>query len=91
MADSGYRILLRVRLDGDEDKSWKTSVNAQVGDIVEFLAEYKNVSDTTHTNVMIKNIPPKNLEIISGTTMLFNSNHPSGMILNDVDAIDTTI
>lgn len=89
MADSGYRILLRVRLDGDEDKSWKTSVNAQVGDIVEFLAEYKNVSDTTHTNVMIKNIPPKNLEIISGTTMLFNSNHPSGMILNDVDAIET--
>ena len=87
LADSGYRILLRVRLDGDEDKSWKTSVNAQVGDIVEFLAEYKNVSDDTHTNVMIKNIPPKNLEIISGTTKLFNSNHPNGGTL-DADAIE---
>ena len=85
--DSGYRILLRVRLDGDEDKSWKTSVNAQVGDIVEFLAEYKNVSGDTHTNVMIKNIPPKNLEIISGTTRLFNSNHPKGETLN-ADAIE---
>ena len=79
-----YRIEQKVRLAGTTE--WKTSVDAKVGDKVEFQVQYKNTSNDaiTHRDVTIKDILPKNMQYVKGTTKLFNSNHPNGMnILSD--------
>ena len=82
--DTDYRIEQKVRLAGTTE--WKTSVDAKVGDKVEFQVQYKNTSNDaiTHRDVTIKDILPKNMQYVKGTTKLFNSNHPNGMnILSD--------
>lgn len=79
-----YSIEQKVRLAGTTE--WKTSVDAKVGDKVEFQVQYKNTSNDaiTHRDVTIKDILPKNMQYVKGTTKLFNSNHPNGMnILSD--------
>lgn len=86
--DYGYRVELRVRIDGAEDQTWRNNINAQVGDVVEFRAQYKNVSDSVQSNVMIKNVPPKNLKIIPGSTVLYNARYPEGKAVES-DAVSS--
>lgn len=76
--DTDYTIEKKVRLVGD--KTWGTSVDAKVGDKVEFQIQYinKDSQGRAHTNVMIKDLLPKNLQYVPGTTKLYNGNHPNG-------------
>ncbi len=76
--DTDYTIEKKVRLVGT--KEWGTSVDAKVGDKVEFQIQYKNTdkSGATHNNVMIKDILPKNLKYVEGTTKLYNGHFPDG-------------
>ena len=53
--DTAYTIENQVRLVGG-DKTWGNSVDAKVGDKVEFRVAYKNNDTTTQMNVMIKDI-----------------------------------
>ncbi len=86
--DTDYTINQRVRIAGT--KEWKTNVNAQVGDKVEFQVEYKNIGENQrHTNVMIKDVIADNLQYVPGSTILYNSNHPNGAVYNE-DTLTTT-
>ncbi len=71
--DTDYRIEQRVRKAGTTE--WKTNVEANVGDKLEFRILYKNTSDKTQNSVMIKDILPKNLTYVPGTTKLTNANY----------------
>lgn len=67
-----YRVEQRVRLAGTDE--WRTNIqNAKVGDKIEFRIQYINISDKVQNSVMIRNILPKNLTYIAGTTMLTNA------------------
>lgn len=76
--DTDYKIDNEVRLvDGAE--IWGKTVNANVGDIVEFRVSYTNLSKTEVQNdVAIKHILPKSLRYVDGTTKLINSTYPDG-------------
>lgn len=69
-----------VRLADSEDRTWKESVDAKIGDKVEFRIGYKNTSDKQQNDVAIKDILPSNLKYVDGTTVLKNSSHPNGAI-----------
>lgn len=82
----------KVRLAGT--KEWGDMLeDVKVGDKVEFRIEYRNISKDgrRHDNVMIKDILPKNLCYVSGTTMLRNNYHPNGLTTNEDDVITTGI
>lgn len=81
-----YILEQNVRLAGKSE--WQESVNAKIGDTVEFLIEYTNKSNYTHTNVSIWDILPNNLEYIPGTTKLLNAKYPNWATFND-DTITT--
>ena len=71
--DTDYRIDQRVRLAGTTE--WKTDIdNVKVGDKLEYRIRYTNTSDKQQDNVAIKDILPKNVRYIPGTTKLTNSN-----------------
>lgn len=76
-----------VRIKGTKD--WSESVDAKIGDEVEYQIEYKNLTDSTVKNVMIRDILPTNMEYVSGSTMLYNSNYQSGVKVTD-DTVTTT-
>lgn len=83
-----FTIEQKVRLAGT--KEWKTNVNAEVGDKVEFQVEYKNIGkNQRHTDVMIKDVIADNLQYVPGSTILYNANHPNGAVYNE-DTLTTT-
>lgn len=85
--DATYTVEQRVRLVGETE--WKTSIDAKIGDVVEYSLQYKNTSeDEYHENVIIKDIMPNNMRYIPGSTVLYNSNHPDGLSI-DQDSLIT--
>lgn len=80
--DYDFTIEKEVRLVDSEDRSWHKSVDAKVGDKVEFLIGYYNTSDLAQTDVAIRDYLPNNLKYIEGSTKLKNSNHPDGVNMN---------
>lgn len=75
-----FHIIQKIRLAGTTE--WATSVNAEIGDIVEIQIKYENINEIKHDNVMIRDILPPNLEYISGTTKLYNVTY-DGSLLSD--------
>ncbi len=65
-----YSVATQVRKLGATE--WGKSVDAEIGDQVEFQIEYNNTSTETQTNVMIRDILPGNLKYVAGTTKLYN-------------------
>ena len=59
------------------------TVDAKVGDYVEYQIEYKNLLSETAKNVMIRDVLPTNVEYVKGTTRLYNSNYQDGVLLKD--------
>jgi uncharacterized repeat protein (TIGR01451 family)/LPXTG-motif cell wall-anchored protein len=69
-----------VRKEGGE---WKESVDAEIGDTVEFQIHYENLNASTVSNVMIRDSLPDNLEYVKGSAKLLNASHPNGLDYND--------
>ena len=70
-----------VRLKGT--KAWSESVEAKVGDEVEYQIEFTNLLADRVNNVMIRDILPTNVEYVENSTYLYNSNYQNGTLLAD--------
>lgn len=71
-----------VRMAGTKDK-FAESVDAKVGDKVEFRIHYKNLGASMAENVMISDSLPNNLKYVEGSAKLKNASHPDGLAYND--------
>lgn len=72
--DYDYEIEKKVRLAGT--KEWSKTVDAKVGDKVEFQIEYTNTSDKRQEGVVIRDVLPSNLRYVPGSTKIKNESHP---------------
>ena len=75
------KVSKKVRIKGTKD--WSESVNAKIGDEVEYQIEYTNLLAEQVKNVMIRDILPTNVEYVNDSTVLYNSNHQNGIKLSD--------
>lgn len=75
------KVSKQVRLKGT--KEWGETVNAKVGDEVEYQIEYVNLLTEQVNNVMIRDILPTNVEYVQNSTYLYNSNYQNGTLLKD--------
>ncbi len=80
--DDSYTVNKEVRMAGTKDK-FGESVDAKVGDLVEFQITYENTSDGLQKGVTIKDVMPTNLEYVAGSTKLYNGQ------INGLTAEDT--
>lgn len=79
-----FTVETNARIVDNEDKTWLNSVDAKIGDTVEFRILYTNTSDKKQDNVAIKDILPSNLKYIKDSTILKNTSYKEGAyILND--------
>lgn len=76
--DYEFSVETKVRLADNEDKSWQDTVEAKVGDKVEFQIQYLNTGNATQSNVLVKDTLPSNLRFVDGTAKIYNVNHPNG-------------
>ena len=70
------KLAKTVRIKGA--KGWNESVEAKIGDEVEFQIEYVNLTSEKVDNVMIRDVLPSNLEYVKDSTVLYNSNYQNG-------------
>lgn len=78
--DYNYTIEALVRLQGE--KEWQKTVEAKVGDRVEFQIQYRNTSDLDQSGVVVKDILPHNLQYIPEPT-LFRHADEKGTAVTD--------
>ena len=71
----------QVRIKGTKD--WSESVDAKVGDEVEYQIKYVNLLSEQVKNVMIRDVLPTNVEYVQNSTYLYNSNYKEGTLLKD--------
>ncbi len=75
------KVSKQVRIKGT--KNWSESVEAKVGDEVEYQIEYVNLLSEEVKDVMIRDVLPTNVEYVQNSTYLYNSNYKSGVLLKD--------
>ena len=75
------KVSKQVRIKGTKD--WSESVEAKVGDEVEYQIEYVNLLSEEVKDVMIRDVLPTNVEYVADSTYLYNSNYQSGVLLKD--------
>ena len=75
--DANFSVEKTVRKVGD--KTWSESVDAQVGDKVEYNIHYKNTTEGKVENVMFKDVLPTNMKIV-GDVKLYNAANPNGLV-----------
>lgn len=84
---SNFTIETKVRIAGDADKTWKNTVTAKIGDTVEFQLQYRNLSSESHSDVSVRDILPKGLEYVNGSTILYNKLYPNGLKVDQNDVV----
>lgn len=69
-----FTVDKKVRLAGTHDEFTET-IDAKVGDKVEYQIQFHNVSGKTLENVIIRDVLPNNMAYIANSTYLYNGNH----------------
>lgn len=86
--DSSFPVEMSVRKIDDRD--WSKEIEAEVGDVLEYQIHYKNVS-AENKDVVAKIVPPESLQYVIGSTKLYNTTNPEGIVNTDDTICDTGI
>ena len=81
------KLQKKVRIKGT--KEWSESVDAKIGDEVEYQIEYQNLLAEEVKNVMIRDVLPTNVEYVADSTTLFNVSNPNGFHITE-NTVTTT-
>ena len=72
-----------VRNKTNGEKTWAETVSAKGGDTVQFQIHAKNTGSAGIQNLVIRDILPKGLNYVAGTTKLYNTSNPKGLKVSD--------
>lgn len=89
--DYEFTVETKVRLADSEDDTWQDTVEAKVGDKVEFQIQYKNTSDYTQEGVAMKDALPSNFRYVEGSAKLYNVVYPDGATFTEGALVTTGV
>ena len=89
--DYEFSIETKVRLADDEDDIWQDTVDAKIGDKVEFQIQYKNTSNYTQKDVSMMDVLPSNLRYVDGSAKLYNVLYPNGATFTEGTLVTTGV
>ena len=72
-----------VRNKTNGEKTWVETANAKSGDTVQFQIHAKNTGSAGIQNLVIRDILPKGLNYVAGSTKLYNTSNPKGLKVSD--------
>lgn len=73
----------QVRKNGITSGGWTENYAGKDGDKVDFVINYKNESQVTMKDVVVKDTLPAGLTYVPGSTVLANGNNPTGKTVSD--------
>ena len=81
--DQAFGVSYEVRNVSKQEIEFSKYVYAEVGDVLQYQVEYDNTSDYIAENVIVKTWLPENVRYLEGTTKLYNSTNPEGIVSID--------
>ena len=63
--------------------SWAESVKGTAGNQVRYRIQFKNTGDVELKNVVIRDVLPKGVSYVKGSTVLYNAANTNGKTMND--------
>ena len=78
-----FTMSKQVRKHSTTTGGWSEAYAAQSGDKVDFVINYKNESQVTMKDVVVKDTLPAGLTYVPGSTVLANGNNPTGKTVSD--------
>jgi len=69
-----FEVEKTVRINGDEDKTFKENVSVEPGDKVDFQIYFENAGGTELKNVVVKDSLPTGMTYVTDSTYLYNGN-----------------
>ena len=94
--DYVFTAKVKARKEGGDENDWKESVDARVGDRVEFRIDYNNADtktdsdDKVHKNVMISDTLPSGLKYVPGTAKIYDNSADGKWVPLQSDDVVTT-
>ena len=82
-------VTKEVQIDGAD--AWSSSVLAKAGDKVNYRIQFKNNGNVTMEDVIIRDILPAGLSYVKGSTEVYNSINPNGVVVSDGIVSETGI
>lgn len=79
---ASYTVNKTVR-KADTKDNFVESIDAKVGDKVQYQIEYHNTSNLSVDSVTVKDVLPKNAKLVPGTVKLYNATNPKGIVRDD--------
>lgn len=77
-----FTVTKQVRKDGTS--GWHNSVkDLKPGDTVQYLIGYRNTGSMQQNGIVVKDILPKGLTYVSGSSVLTNASNPNGRSIED--------
>lgn len=65
------------------DTNWSKSVNANIGDTLQYLITYQNTGAVNEYNVIVNDTLPQGITYVPGSTVLTNNTYPAGKTVSD--------
>ena len=87
--NKSYKVEKTVRNVTNGEKTFSETVDAKVGDVVEYQIYFENKSGQHMNDVVVRDLLPNNMEYVDGSTKLYNETHKQGAVNNN-DTISTT-
>jgi uncharacterized repeat protein (TIGR01451 family) len=74
-----FTVEKTVRVEGQEDKTYREAVAAKPGETVKYKIEYVNNGEVTQSGVVVKDTLPSGLSYDSASTVIQNASHTGGV------------
>ncbi len=78
-----FKKQVRLHQDGNYKDGWASNITAEPGKVVDYRLEYKNIGTVEQHNVVFKDVLPKGLNYVKGSSVLIDGASPTGKKLTD--------
>lgn len=77
----GTTVTKEVQKDGAS--AWSEAITAKSGDKINYRIQFKNSGEVAMKNVVIRDILPTGMTYVKGSTKVYNTSSPNGVVVSD--------
>lgn len=86
----GVNTTLESQVKGETNK-WSANNSAKPGDAMRYIIGYQNTSNSQQKQVAVRSVLPAKMQLVPGSTMLYNTSNPNGVRLTNDHITDKGI
>jgi len=86
----GVKVIKESQVKGETNK-WSANNSAKPGDTLRHLISYQNTSNGRQKQVVVRDVLPAKMQLVPGSTMLYNNSSPNGVKIASDAVVDSGI